>query len=507
MISFDSLILKAFTGENKEFLTGARINKIQQPTRRELILSLRNNGQTKQFYINIDPKMYNICFMSEENFQKRLIEIPQKPPMFCMLLRKYLQNSKIAKVNQPEGERILELFFETYNEIGDKIYLCLAIELMGKYSNVILYNTDTNIILGCAHNVGADKSQVREVYGQIPYTYPPEHSSKYFIEERYAFLFNYLRQKSSCHCGQSEALRPFSLYKTVNSLIDNYYATLTNMAKFKALKSEYLALTNQKLKKCQKSLNEMYSQLKRSENYDKYRLYGDLLMANLYNLKDFSSEAKVFDYENGQGITIPLDSTKTIKENANWYYKKYNKGKTAGIKLGELIEENKQNKEYLESVLYSIEIAKNIEELNEIGQEVSIFRHIPLPLGEGAVVGDKRSHKNTGEGIMCIKKNDKTKIYIGKNNKQNDYIISKLASDDDLWFHTKDCHGSHVLLKTQNPTDELIFECAKLAKENSQGKNSSKIGVIYTKRKYLRKPPKANLGYVTYKNEKEIIID
>ena len=527
MISFDSLILKAFTGENKEFITGARINKIQQPTRRELLLSLRNNGQTKQFYINIDPKMYHICFMSEENFQKRLIEIPQKPPMFCMLLRKYLQNSKIAKVNQPDGERILELFFETYNEIGDKIYLCLAIELMGKYSNVILYNTDTNIILGCAHNVGADKSQVREVYGQIPYTYPPEHSSKYFIEERYAFLFNYLRQKLSCHCGLNEAIQPFSLYKTVNSLIDNYYATLTNMAKFKALKSEYLALTNQKLKKCQKSLNEMNSQLKRSENYDKYRLYGDLLMANLYNLKDFSSEAKVFDYESEQGITIPLNNTKTIKENANGYYKKYNKGKTAGIKLNELIEENKQNKEYLESVLYSIEITKNIYELNEIGQEVSIFRHIPLPLGykanqrgtscvslytersevEGRISMRSMSHTNAGEGIMCIKKNDKTRIYIGKNNKQNDYIISKLASDEDLWFHTKDCPGSHVLLKTQNPTDELIFECAKLAKVNSQGKNSSKIGVIYTKRKYLRKPPKANLGYVTYKNEKEIIID
>ena len=507
MISFDSLILKAFTDENKKYITGARINKIQQPTRRELILSLRNNGKTKQFYINIDPKMYHICFMSDENFQKRLIVIPQKPPMFCMLLRKYLQNSKIAKVNQPDGERILELFFETYNEIGDKIYLCLAIELMGKYSNVILYNTDTNIILGCAHNVGADKSQVREVYGQIPYTYPPEHSSKYFIEERYGFLFSYLKQKAACHCEQSEAIRPFILYKNINSLIDNYYATLTYKAKFKALKSEYLALTNQRLKKCQKSLNEMYSQLKRSENYDKYRLYGDLLMANLYNLKDFSSEVKVFDYENEQGITIPLNNTKTIKENANEYYKKYNKGKTAGIKLNELIEENKQSKEYNESVLYSIEIAKNIEELNEIGQEVSIFRRIPLPLGEGTVVGDKRSHTNAGEGIMCIKKNDKTRIYIGKNNKQNDYIISKLASDEDLWFHTKDCPGSHVLLKTQNPTDELIFECAKLAKVNSQGKDSSKIGVIYTKRKYLRKPPKANLGYVTYKNEKEIIID
>ena len=226
-------------------------------------------------------------------------------------------------------------------------------------------------------------------------------------------------------------------------------------------------------------------------------------MANLYNLKDYSNEAKVFDYENNQGVTIPLKSTKNIKENANDYYKKYNKGKNAGIKLNELIEENKQNKEYLESVLYSIEIAKNTEELREIEQE--LFN--PLPMGEGRISMRSMSIRNSGEGITFIEKPNQTRIYIGKNNKQNDYIISKLASDEDLWFHTKDCPGSHVLLKTQNLTDELILECAKLAKENSQGKNSSKIGVIYTKRKYLRKPPKANLGYVTYKNEKEIVID
>lgn len=477
MISFDSLILKAFTDQNKEFITGSRINKIQQPTRRELILSLRNNGQTKSLYINIDPKMYHICFISDGNSKKRLIEIPQKPPMFCMLLRKHLNNSKIAKVNQPDGERILELFVETYNEIGDKIYLCLAIELMGKYSNVILYNTDTNMILGCAHNVGADKSQVREVYGQIPYTYPPEHSSKYFIEERYAFLKSFKQE---------------IIYSDINSIIDDYYAYLIGKSKFKSLKLAYTAFINQKLKKCEKSLNEMCTQLKRSENYDKYRLYGDLLMANLYNLKDYSNDAKVFDYENNQGITIPLKSAMTIKENANNYYKKYNKGKTAGIRLGELIEENKQNKHYLESILYSIEIAKNTEELKEIEQEI---------------ITSDTSPTTKCDRIFYIEKQDETRIYIGKNNKQNDFIISKLASDDDLWFHTKDCPGSHVLLKTPNITNELILECAKLAKENSQGKISSKIGVIYTKCKYLRKPPKANLGYVTYKNEKEIIID
>ena len=491
MISFDSLILKVFINQNKEFIAGGRINKIQQPTRRELILSVRNSGQTRQFYINIDPKMYHVCFMSDESSKKRRIEIPQKPPMFCMLLRKYLQNSKIAKVNQPDGERILELFFETYNEIGDKIYLCLAVELMGKYSNVILYNTDTNMILGCAHNVGADKSQVREVYGQIPYTYPPEHSSKYFIEERYGFLKSINVNGIARPCRARNDMT----CENVNSLIDNYYATLTYNAKFKALKSEYLTLTNQKLKKCKKSLNEMSLQLKRSENYDKFRLYGDLLMGNLYNLKDYTTEAKVFDYENNQGITIPLKDTKTVKENANDYYKKYNKGKTAGIKLSELIEENKQNKEYLESVLYSVEIAKNIDDLKEI----EIMQYPPLEGGSKSLI--------SGRGLTCIEKPDVARIYIGKNNKQNDYIISKLAGDEDLWFHTKDCPGSHVLLKSQNITDDLILECAKLAKENSQGKNSSKIGVIYTKRKYLRKPPKANLGYVTYKNEKEIVID
>ena len=174
MITFDSLTLKAFLEENKDFLSGARINKIQQPTRRDFLFSLRNNGETKQFYININPQYYHLCFASKKNIEKRVIEIPQKPPMFCMLLRKYLQNSRIAKVNQPQYERILEFYVETYNEIGDKIYLCLAIELMGKYSNVILYNYDTNMILGCAHNVGAEKSREREMYGGLPYVYPPK---------------------------------------------------------------------------------------------------------------------------------------------------------------------------------------------------------------------------------------------------------------------------------------------------------------------------------------------
>ncbi|MBO5435511.1 NFACT family protein, partial [bacterium] len=174
MITFDSLTLKAWIEENRTFLTGARIQKIQQPTRKDFVLTIRSNGETRKLYININPQFHHLCFMNKENEAKRLIEIPQKPPMFCMLLRKYLENAVISKVNQPPNERILEFYIETYNELSEKIYLCLAIELMGKHSNVVLYSDDTNVIIGCAHNVGAEKSREREMAGTLPYVYPPK---------------------------------------------------------------------------------------------------------------------------------------------------------------------------------------------------------------------------------------------------------------------------------------------------------------------------------------------
>ncbi len=480
MITFDYIMLNAFIEEQNDFFLGARINKIQQPTRKELILSLRNNGDTRQFYVNIDPKFYHLSFMSKENESKRLIEIPQKPPMFCMLLRKYLNNSRIAKINQPKEERILEIYFETYNEIGDKIYLCLAIELMGKYSNIILYNCDTDIILGCAHNVGSDKSQVREVYGTIPYTYPPSHDDTKFIQERYGFLFSFKDKIYPEDCA--------------NSVIDSYYANLTEKNKLKIIKNNYTNIVKANLKKVEKSLKEMEYQRQKKYDADKYRLWGDLIMANLYNLKDSSKSVKVFDYESNRDIIIDLNETKSLKDNANIFYKKYNKSKTANSKLLELIETSIYKKDYLQNLLYSIERSETILELNDLKDEIET---------------DKPAAKYNKSSIEPLKINleYETRIYIGKNNKQNDYIVSKLAEEDDLWFHTKDYPGSHVLLKTQNLTNDLIIKCAKLAKENSSAFNSSKVGVIYTKRKYLRKPPKANLGYVTYRNEKEIIID
>ena len=529
MNTFDSLTLKAWINENTEFLTGARIQKIQQPTRRDFVFSVRKNGETKKFYININPQLHHICFMSKDNETRRMIEIPSKPPMFCMLLRKYLENSVIYKVNQPPFERILELYIETFNELSEKIYLCLAVELMGKHSNVILYNDDTNVIIGCAHNIGAEKSSVREMAGTLPYTYPPKqnktdiltycgeinyetmHNDFYWISKAFA---NHLegqpveKIKSLVNLdGISPVIsadyKDFSLFrnliknplpqKSVNEMLDNYFTHYQEKDKFQTLKIHLETFTNQKIKKLKNSRSKIEEQIKREKNSDMYRLFGDLIMANLYNNKDFSSSIEVYDYENNKNITIELDNTKTLKENANKYYKLYTKGKISLQKSTEMKEQISENLAYFEQVLYSLETAKEIPDLLEIKQELMPDEN-------------EKTEKHKAIEPEKIELEGFT-IFIGKNNRQNDYIISKLAKDEDLWFHTKDCAGSHVLLKGDNPPDEIILQCAKLAKEHSSAPESSKIGVIYTKRKYLRKPPKANLGYVTYKNEKEIVID
>lgn len=485
-INFDFAILKAFLEENADFLTDARFQKIQQPTRQELIFTLRNHGECRKLYVNISPKFFHLCFISEENEKKRVIKIPQSPPMFCMLLRKYLEGAKVAKVFQPDEERILEFYFETYNELSEKIYLCLAIELMGKHSNVVLYNYDTNVIIGCAHNVGSDKSREREVIGGLPYAYPRRGKS----QEKFFGLSDLFADQ--LHYGEP----------SVNELIDNYFAYLQQEEKLKELNSKLSAFVNNKLKKINSALEKVQKQSQKGEKTDLHRKKGDLIMSNLSGNKDFSKEIEVFDWEENKSIKIELDETKTLKENANNFYKLYNKSKTAYLKSQEMTQSLQSEKEYFEQVLYSLTEAQTIEELLEIQEELGL---------------EQKLGKNKNEPVKKVQKKNITvknlyyfKVYIGKNNKQNDYIISKIAEENDLWFHTRNCPGSHVLLKVQSgqkPSDEIIFACAKLAKEHSTAKDSSKVGVIYTKKKFLKKPPCAKPGYVTYSGEKEIILD
>ena len=529
MMYFDNLTLKGFVEENSDFFKGARIQKVQQPTRREFIFTLRNNGETRRFYANITPNMHHVCFMSKDNEAKRYLEIPKQPPMFCMLLRKYIESAKICRVEQPFYERILEIYIEAYNELSEKIQLCLAFELMGKHSNIVLYSTDTNIIFGCAHNVGAEKSRDREMRGNVPYIYPPKQNKRDFLSYFGQINFDLLADDfygfskpfaKMCEGQDLETIKDFlelkllspvisedyskySLFsqilngipqESVNAMIDNYFAYHQNKEILSNLKIKLSTNIQHRLKKAKNSLDKINRQLQKEKNTEKYRKYGDLIMANLYNLKEYSRNCTLIDWETNQEITIDLDETKTLKDNANRYFKLYNKSKRSSEKLKELKQELEDEIGYCTQTLYTIGAASNNDILNEIKEEV-----LSVDVPKKTQVSNIESREIQG-----------FTVYIGKNNKQNDFIISKLAKDNDMWFHSHNCAGSHVLLKLPNgeePNDKLIFECAKLAKTNSQGANSSKIGIIYTRRKYLRKPPAANLGYVTYKNEQEIIID
>ena len=462
MVTFDCSLLKAFIDENTDFLTGARIQKIQQPTRRELILVLRNEGISSKFYININPQFYHVCFMSDGNEKLRGIEIPQKPPMFCMQLRKYIENARIVRVNQPDNERILELFFETYNELGEKIELCLAVELMGKHSNIILYNADTNVILGCAHNVGADKSSVREIIGGLPYVYPPKR--EYICETT-------------------------KLSGSVNDTIDKFFANKISENNLKSLRAELINFVQKQVTRLKNQCELIEKNLKADVNYEEFKHIGDLIMANLYNLKAFTEKITVFDYESNTEREIDVDKELSAKDNAQKFYKKYTKIKKRYEKNKEISENYEQKLKYFNETLYYIEKAQDREELKEIKSEI-MPSEIPV----------KTQTKITEIEINGFK------VFVGKNNRQNDYIVSKLARDEDYWFHVHNATGSHVLLKSAEPDEKTIFECAKLAKEFSSAKNSTKAGVIYTKAKYLKKPPKAPLGLVLYRGEREIIV-
>ena len=543
MINLDALTLQQFLIENKDFFLGAKIQKVQQPNRAELIFAMRNKGESKKFYINFNPNFYHICFMSKENEQKRNITIPKTAPMFCMLLRKYIQNAKIINIDIPKYERIFEIYFEYYDELNEKSQLCLAIELMGKHSNVILYNYDTNVIIGCAHNVSSEKSRERELYGMLPYIYPPKQKKKVLLKTD----FNTFKENiDMANLAQSisskyhyltmsfvqdliETIKPFSLEKlydklieflskkeynaylsddyskyylleikncnqseNINSMIDNYFSYHQEKIIISNLKSKITKHISTQLNKLYSLKAKQEQQIEKLDKALNYKNKADIIMANLYSLKQGIKAATLYDFE-GNEITIDLDENMTPTENANRFYSLYKKTKTAFEHAVEMIKETNSQILYYEEEKYFTENSNNIDDLNDIYSDLT----------------EEKSTKDEKPSTIDFVECDGFKIYIGKNKKQNDFILSKLSSAEDLWFHPLNAAGAHILVKLNNNkdnvSDEVLLKAAELTKEYSSQKNNSKTAIIYTKRKYVKKANN-KLAFVTYKNESEIVI-
>ena len=571
MINFDSLSLKALISEIEPILTEGRVQKVQQPSKNELLLTIRALRQTHKLYICVDPKYPHVSILSTEDEELRNIEIPKKPPMFCMLLRKHMEGAKINAVEQPNFERILEIKFDSYNEVGERTPMILSCEFMGKHSNIVLYNYETNVIQGCAHPVSHEKSRERELAGGLPYIYPPKQdkydltkiSTEQFFElakimnapvnvwlnEKFGFISkalatefcNFLeidieKNKISAVSQQKisylyeliidtinfENINPsiskdkkyysiiaidksikWTSVDSVNSMIDLYFGNQVFMDKFSRLKNYLAGIVKKELKKQSTQLSQHLKTFDSDEKQEKYRQYADIIMANLYKITQGLEYIELENFfDANKIIKIPLDKMLSPNANAQKYYKLYNKGKNAAVHARELAEKIRQEIEYLESIRESINLAENLSDLKEIEQEL---------ISQNLIKSNnfKESKKEKIKLTEFIS-SDGFNILVGKNNRQNEFLL-KIANPEDIWLHTLNIPGSHVLIKMPQNVHEVpkitLHEAVYLAAYYSQARESSNVPVVFTKRKFVKKPSGSKPGFVIFTHEKTIVVN
>ncbi len=423
MFNLDSLSLKYLIEENKDFFTGAVVQKIQMLSKREILLSMRNLGENRKLYINVDPKFPHMNFITKkENY---FIKIPKEPPMFCMLLRKHLEGAKLSEVRAVEYERVVEFYFNVYDEIGSMVLMCLSVEIMGKHSNVILYNARNKIITGCVHNISPEKSSIREVWGGIQYIYPPKqektdilrisasdfYNTEIFeISDKYYYfskgLIDFILKKNlekielfetlqHLTAGNGSIIKEFwaeqiekegldvSECDDLNGLIEAYFSHFVLKDLMQTRKSRLQKI----LKKEFKKQNDVILNSDKRSNYLSHKEKGDLILANIYKIKEGD---KKFETD---GIEIILDENKTPAQNAQGYFALYTKGKKAAEILEKRKVEAKDNIEYLNEISFSIENADRPDILDEIEEELNEY-------------SDAQRKQNSGQNPTAGKKKE-----------------------------------------------------------------------------------------------------
>ena len=573
-MAFDGITTKKIADE-LQVLSGARIDKVFQPNKNEIILGLYINGVNYALEMCIDSGNYRINLTTHSKSN------PQVAPNFCMLLRKHLIGLKLKNIITFGLERLVILDIEGFDEFEDVVSKKLIIELMGKHSNIILVN-ESNIIIDSMRHIKSDDEVNRSILPHIKYQFPTTSKidflslnnftdfknnlqeynisnlsslicdtyngiSKSFIdnliisiadeskdidevlEKIYNYISKALETTENTHFDVvekeinkkikkdyflqlgSNSSTPFSL----NFFIDDFYYSKETNDSFKAYRDTTLKLILGILKKYNTRLINIDSKLKECENMDIYKLYGELITANLYKIENKNLEYVELEnyYDNNKLIKIPLDKKYLPSINAKRFYKKYNKLKNTLEIVGIQKQETIKELDYLESIVYELESATTIDEVAQIFDEISENVMIKDTISKNQKkikVKKSKLTKNKEVSFNPIKYTfEGYTIFVGRNNKENDYLTLKYANKMDYWFHTKDIHGSHVILKcTENnmPTDDILYKCAEFAAKHSKAKNSSNVPVDYCLVKYVKKPNGAKPGMVIYTNNKTIFV-
>jgi len=560
-VSFDLLTLEVFYEEIKDIIINSIIEKIYQIGSTDIFWEIYSphNGRYN-LILSVHPQLYRIQ-LTRKNFP-----YPSKPPSFSMLLRKHLEGGRIIEYQLIPQERIIEFKIKTFPEESKKVIL----ELMGKYSNLILVN-ENNIIIDAIKHVPSEINRFREVIPGVSYIYPPKsikipiselteeklenllnkdipirdlilkeisHMNPHLVNEIIEGIGNKIANtltlteknilkerllnikekilkrefKPTAYLINGEPIT-FSLFPLkdyedfekkefdkVYKLVDYIYSYAFENALFTQKKNRLLEIIKTNMEKVEEKIKELDSQIKEGEEAETFRIKGETLILNQNSIRKGLEKVTFLNpYNPNEYIEIELDPSLSAIENAQKYFKKYKKLKRGISILKEYKSKLEEELFYLNSLEFSIENANSLSELMEIEEELE---------KEGYIKEKKEKIQKKVEKSEPYKfiSSDGFEIYVGKNNKQNDYITFNLAKPEDIWLHTRGIPGAHVIIKTQDKEvpESTLYEAGALAGYFSKGRNSTYVPVDYTLRKYVQKPKGAKPGFVIYKNEKTI---
>ena len=560
----DSVTVSALAEELRGKLVGAKIDKVQQPERDTVLLSLRAPAGNVRLAIcgGVGNARVHLTAASYEN--------PAQPPMFCMLLRKHLCGARIAALEQPERERILIFRLDAYDEMGAPVQKKLAVEMIGRGTNIILIDGEERII-DCLRRVDSEMSALRQVLPGLIYRLPLQQTKPDFFalgrDECRALWESYNGQESpeswlldsfSClsplicrelvyRCRGSidnlpdamDALRdtvlareftpwmlledgkprdfsflPISQYgqtmtgerfDSFSGLLDAFYTRRSRAEDLRRRTAALRKTVKNARDRAARKLVLQTEELKKTGERETKRRWGDLITANLYRAPKHGADSMTvedFYAEDCPTVTIPLDRLKTPQQNAAAYYREYNKAKTAEQYLTRLIAENRMEEQYLSSVLDEIDRAELESDIADIRRELTETGYL-----RAAKTGKKERVKETAP--LRFVSTAGWEILVGRSNVQNDKLTTKTAHKGDLWLHTQKIHGSHVVIRCEGDAvdEQTLGEAASLAVFYSQASEGGKVPVDYTRIKYVKKPAGALPGMVTYTEYSTLIAE
>ena len=535
-MSFDGFFLHHMTEELRQELLYGRIQKINQPFEQELVLQIRSKRQNHKLLLSAHP-VFGRIQLTNTSFEN-----PAVPNTFIMVMRKYLQGATIESIEQIDNDRVLEISVSNKNEIGDSVAATLVIEIMGKHSNIILMDKASGNIIEAIKHVGFSQNSYRTILPGSTYVTPPQTGSRnpFTISDGKLFeilqtedlsarslqkLFQGLGRDTAAELSQrltSDKLKIFRAFFTsstqatltsksftpilfadsqkefpsLSQLLDAFYQDKAERDRVNQQASELIHRVENELEKNRKKLTKQEQELVATENAEEFRQKGELLTTFLHQVPNNQDQVELDNYYTSEKITIVLDKALTPNQNAQRYFKKYQKLKEAVKHLTGLIEETKETIQYLESVETALSQA-NLTEITEIREEL---------IQTGFIRRRQR------EKIQKRKKPEKylstdgqTVILVGRNNLQNDELTFKMAKKEELWFHAKDIPGSHVVITGNlQPSDEVKTDAAELAAYFSKARLSHLVQVDMIEVKKLNKPTGGKPGFVTYTGQKTL---